>query len=157
MTPRLTRRLSLGALPAVAALAIAFALSGAAPAQAAYGCAGRQIDSYPIDSVGVLKLYYSSATGENCAVTVAYNTSSSKRMTVVLWRCATKIDSRFCSPQESRKDAGKYSWYAGPVKVKARGHCVWAVGWIGSRHLIGSRHAASSGYRYGQEISHHCG
>lgn len=91
-----------------------------------------------IDSMGVsggtIYLAYSSATGDNCVVTVRNTPGATESM-----GADVSLDS---SPYWNQ-DSGNYTTYAGPVYVYAPHACIDWGGWIGS----------SSNYQYDV----HCG
>ncbi|MFC8518874.1 hypothetical protein [Streptomyces sp. NPDC057257] len=130
---------------AIAVLGAVFAvfLSGIvlAPAASAgaYGCAGSQVDSYPMYgepgvSYGTIYLYYDTSTGKNCAVmvsTAAGGYGVKKSMQLYLRVCSQTTDTGACTETGGAGDNGNYAYYAGPVSVKAAGHCIRVVGVIG--------------------------
>ncbi|MFJ3908432.1 hypothetical protein EDE04_6725 [Streptomyces sp. 2132.2] len=125
------------AAAAAAALAMAAAVAGAAaPAQAAAPvCEGTKIDTLDF-ATGYTYLYYSSATGRNCAYTVPKSgTGTPQLIAVGLFRASDNQGA-----WDSRAD---YKYYAGPVYLDARGTCVLFNGQVRST-------SASSGWG-------HCG
>ncbi|MFE0457851.1 hypothetical protein ACFW1A_01155 [Kitasatospora sp. NPDC058965] len=127
------------ALTAFAAFALATAgVVVAAPTASAggYGCTGNLVGSFSDKHNGTvwgtLYVYYDSSTGDNCAVNVAnsagyYGTSTIKN--VVISECSQTSPGPVCdeigTPQEDNKN---YYDYAGPVRVHAPGHCIYAAG-----------------------------
>ena len=90
----------------------------------ACGSGYKVIDSLPISTLGTVFLTYNSSTGYNCIVTIRTNPGSAMPMEagINLSGDGTTI----------RKDSGDYGTYAGPVYIKATGHCIDWWGWIGS-------------------------
>ncbi|MFD5661369.1 hypothetical protein [Streptomyces hirsutus] len=113
------------------------ALAPAASA-GAYGCAGSQINSYSLYgdttvSYGTIYLYYDSSTGKNCAAmasTSAGGYGVKKPMTLHLRVCSQRSDTGGCTVTDGAIDSGSYAYYAGPVSVKAAGHCIWILGTV---------------------------
>ncbi|GAA1940473.1 hypothetical protein [Kitasatospora viridis] len=107
-------------------------------AQAATGCSGTLIDTYPAYNGGTVwanvYLYYDSSTGDNCAVTQSTSAGGygvSKPMNVYLTRCNETTQSNTCttsSVNQTVHDAGNYAYYAGPVSINAAGHCILVSG-----------------------------
>ncbi|WP_157531857.1 MULTISPECIES: hypothetical protein [unclassified Kitasatospora] len=102
-----------------------------------YGCAGSEIDTYPVTSgsttYGVIHLYYDSSDGTNCAVNVATSAGgygADKYMSVSLILCSQTSPSSTCAILDAVVDAKTYKYYAGPVPVGARGHCIQVRGRI---------------------------
>ncbi len=86
-------------------------------------------------TLGYLKVYYNSSNGYNCAETVANNTTSKKSMAVYIGTCQEKSESNTCTLVSTSKpyydyDDGNYYEYAGPAGVSAKGHCIFAIGYI---------------------------
>ncbi|MFI0267599.1 hypothetical protein [Streptomyces luteogriseus] len=108
-----------------------------APAASAgdYGCAGSQIDSYPVrtntSTYGTIFLYYDAATGKNCAVTVSdkgYGTT--KPMMVRITRCTQRAYTGACTADGTVQDSGDYQYWAGPRSISADRHCIKVSGAI---------------------------
>jgi hypothetical protein len=83
--------------------------------------------------IGELDVYYNSATGYNCAYTQglgqARGTSTVKK--VRIYSCTATKPGNNCGPHLSAMvDEGDYLYYAGPVGVNGKGHCIVAVGFI---------------------------
>ncbi|MFH8616395.1 hypothetical protein ACH4E8_15140 [Streptomyces sp. NPDC017979] len=133
----------LGTIAATAALVTSGVVlapaASAAPAPGAtagFGCSGSQINSYPVKTPGgaqyaTIHLYYDSATGRNCASTVAtaaggYGTTA--ETAVHITACSgTTLSS--CMNTSGSTDIGNYQYYAGPVSVQAAGRCILVSGW----------------------------
>ena len=83
-------------------------------------------------TLGELDVYYNGSTGYNCAYTKSGGPTwgVSKRMEVWLFSCAETTPGNFCTHKSLDFDLGQYSYYAGPVYVSARGHCIQAMGGI---------------------------
>ncbi|NUW42144.1 serine/threonine protein kinase [Nonomuraea rhodomycinica] len=100
-------------------------LAAAAPANAAANYCGasyRLLKTYKVEDAGYLHVYYSSSTGKNCAVTVGAGEHYGKRDGKSVWIRRTG--------GTWIKDTGRYQYYAGPVYVKASGHCIDVEGRI---------------------------
>ncbi|WP_405977005.1 hypothetical protein [Streptomyces sp. NBC_00158] len=115
---------------AVAAAAAVLALTGAVigtagTAQAAAAvCDGTRVDTLEF-ATGYTYLYYNSATGQNCAFTAPKSGSGTPQlMAVGLFRAS---DNK--GVWDSRSD---YRYYAGPVRLDARGTCVLFNGQVAS-------------------------
>jgi hypothetical protein len=117
------------ALVAIASSLVATGVS-APPASAAV-CSGQLIGWYPLmESRGELDLYYNSSTGMNCVV---MNHGSDNWglpvMTVAsLTICRESVASTTCTPISQKQDRNVYKYYAGPVSLYGRGHCIRAYG-----------------------------
>ncbi|MFD8024217.1 hypothetical protein ACFXJO_37500 [Streptomyces lavendulae] len=112
---------------AVALAAAGLALAGtavAAPAQAAAPvCEGTRIGTLDY-ATGYTYLYYSAATGRNCAYTVPKSGSGTAQLMFVGLTRAS--DNTVVS------DVGDYKYHAGPVYLDARGTCVQFNGQVRS-------------------------
>ena len=113
------------------------------------GCPGnliftKAIKDFKDRKIGELNVYYDPGTGVNCARTmhagrtwgVEYQTS------VHLRRCHTNRPGASCDPvpqDHQRLDIDNYKYYAGPVKLNARGECIWASGKIGNWKSVHTR------------------
>lgn len=129
------RNLALGVAVVVAA---ALPLVGASSAQAASynGVCGSSygvIDAMSLPGYGTVYLTYSSATGENCVVTIRDNPGTRLFMSAYIELSGT-------SPWI--EDAGNYTTYAGPVYVSAPHHC---IDWGGNINGV-----------YSAEFNSHC-
>jgi hypothetical protein len=134
--------LALGLLPA--ALATAQPAAAAAPVGK---CPGKLLETWSfVDKqkikIAEMKAYYDSKTGRNCAVLnhVGPTVGVALETHVYVMKCyetepywddchetsPVVMDS---DPQPAKYDT-KYKYYAGPVSVPARGHCVEVAGWI---------------------------
>ncbi|MBD0424677.1 hypothetical protein H0H10_36865 [Streptomyces sp. TRM S81-3] len=122
----LFRRSARRAATAAASLALCtggLVVGGAGTAEAAAICAGNKIDTLEFYS-GYTYLYYSSATGMNCAYTVPKSGSGTRQfMHVGLFRQ---------SDGAGVWDSGQYTQYAGPVYLHAPGTCVSFNGQVAS-------------------------
>lgn len=119
-----TRR-GTAALAAAGLALAALAVGGAAgPAGAAAPvCQGTKIDTLEF-ATGYSYLFYSSATGRNCAYTVPKTGSGTAQfMAVGLFRA---------SDNAGAWDSGDFKYYAGPVYLDARGTCVLFNGQVRS-------------------------
>lgn len=128
---------------AAAVLAVAAALGGVVllacvnSARAASSCSGALIDSRNLvvhgSKVGELDVYYDSASGRNCAKMNHAGSTWGKRLytEVSVARCRERSAvNQVCNATAGGYDPGMYRYYAGPVSVPARGHCIVADGAI---------------------------
>ncbi|HZE37918.1 MAG TPA: M23 family metallopeptidase [Stackebrandtia sp.] len=81
------------------------------------------VDSAALSNVAQVYLLYNSSTGSNCAVTIKHKNVGTASAT-----------SAFVEPQGGTRatDSGSFTYYAGPVKVTAKGTCVRWGGSYGS-------------------------
>ena len=100
--------------------------------------------------IGELDIYYNSATGYNCAYTQglgqARGTSTVKSVTIFSCKETTPGDT--CNHTSKMEDTGDYLYYAGPVGVSAKGHCIAVIGmvaWKGENHAVWTRNASHCG------------
>ncbi|MFC4530100.1 M23 family metallopeptidase [Sphaerisporangium dianthi] len=98
--------------------------SGSNPYTAAKVCGSgfKQVDSASLGSQGRVVLMYSSATGQNC-VTTLRDSGSGKASASAYLQVRGKA---------RQTDAGRYQYYAGPVRAKAARTCVKWGGSIGT-------------------------
>ena len=109
--------------------------AAAVPAVAYNGVCGTGysvIDSTPIGSVGTVYVTWNNATGKNCVVTVRNTPGAAVLMNAMLWASA--------DPAGGVSDEGKYTTYAGPVYLNARGQCITWSGRIGNVFAGNSGH-----------------
>jgi hypothetical protein len=117
-------------------VAIAFSVIVAPSASAAGGCSGTRIYTFHMragtTTIAELRVFYNSSTGRNCAMTVHVGPTVGKKMPtqVALDSCLETQPDSVCTPTESAWDDGEYSYYAGPVSVYGRGHCIDVAGSI---------------------------
>lgn len=119
----------------------------------AYGCAGGEIDTYNVKTsggsvYGQIHLYYDSATGKNCAVTVknaAGGAGVATRTEVYIMPCDTNNP---CRGSKWVQDVGNYTSYAGPVSIAAQNKCLFIDGYI---------YSAAGVYASFQASGVHCG
>ena len=119
---------------AVAVLSIAAAASVIAPMNAnaaEYGCTGSLIDTYSVKSgvgnhLSTIRLYYNSSTGYNCAANVktAYYSQFKHYASISMYNQDFREDDNNRPGYNNDFDAGNFQYYAGPVKVYAKGKCV---------------------------------
>ncbi|MEJ7632471.1 MAG: hypothetical protein WKF28_08175 [Rubrobacteraceae bacterium] len=110
---------------------------------------------YPGKPFGYLRVYYNSSTGKNCAKTISSSRTQGKKkpMFVGIYKCRTSIPNRRCGVVDDAEDRptpnsglpryGRYSHYAGPVRVRARDHCIAAIGsikWNGKKAYAATPH-----------------
>ncbi|HTI15218.1 MAG TPA: hypothetical protein VL461_11730 [Dictyobacter sp.] len=83
--------------------------------------------------LGYLNIYYNSSNGYNCAETTSASATYgvSKFMFVDLFVCKQTSASSNCDLLGTSKpyddtDSGSYAYYAGPVGVYGKGHCIGA-------------------------------
>lgn len=126
-----------------------FAVVGASStaADAATLCGGKEIWAktkyYDGQAIGRLRVFYNATYGTNCAqFDHAGATWGVKRYTfVALDRCTQTSPGHGCTIAATDIDLGYFSYYAGPVKVKAPRNCVRAEGsiyWRGDYRRIAS-------------------
>ncbi|GHH48810.1 hypothetical protein GCM10017774_55200 [Lentzea cavernae] len=97
---------------------------------AEYGCTGSLIDTYKVMSrvpnhLSTIRLYYNSSTGYNCAANVktAYYSQFKHEASISMYNQDFTEDNN--RPGYNNDfDSGKFLYYAGPVKVYAKGKCV---------------------------------
>lgn len=114
---------------------------------------GKLVDSYPIKAGGTkiaeLDLYYNSSTGYNCVYTRSVGSSygKTKFMRVAISVCSETKSGSQChalkGSQYYASDEGNYKYYAGPVGVNGRGHCINAYGYVDRSHSVFSSPNAS--------------
>lgn len=104
-----------GALTLGAGLMVA----AAAPASAA-GCSGSRLGNWPITG-GYIAVFYNSSTGMNCAMTYTNKPGKKQYIRVDIWTTTA-----------SKRDAGNYTTYAGPVSVPGKGKCINFQGQVGA-------------------------
>lgn len=127
------------ALVGILAAFMPLLVAGPSPVEAA-GCSGSLIEHRAIRGdktghlFGYLDVYYNSSTGRNCAKAVSSSRTWGVRkpMYVGLYKCKQTSAGR-CSVVAKAEDApnftyGYYRYYAGPVSLYARGHCIAARG-----------------------------
>ncbi len=123
------------ALTVLTLLLSLFVASGSA--SAAGECGGSRISTYPIVKSGVkiaqLEIYYSSATGRNCALTRHMGPTAGVYLKtfVSLSSCReTRPGGGTCTSIQHDENEGTFRSYAGPVSVYGKGKCIAAFGWI---------------------------
>ncbi|MFJ3421021.1 hypothetical protein ACIPN8_32285 [Streptomyces sp. NPDC086082] len=128
---------ALGALAATAAIVASGVVFAPAASAAGYGCAGSEIDTYPVKTSGgtqyaTIHLYFDSSTDRNCAVTVvtaAGGSGTAETTMASISECSgTTLTSCVGGAITTKADAGSYASYAGPVSVPGGGHCVLVSG-----------------------------
>ncbi len=90
--------------------------------------------------IGELDIYYNASTGVNCAKLnhggPTWGVASDTYM--YLHKCQQTAPGPRCDVLETKWDRDNYAYYAGPLKVTANNHCVWAGGNITYQgHLYG--------------------
>ncbi|MFD6494652.1 hypothetical protein ACFV99_39395 [Streptomyces sp. NPDC059944] len=149
-------RKALGMLAGIIAIMASGVIFAPTASAAGYGCAGSEIDTYPVKTSGgtqyaTIHLFYNSSTGNNCAVTVAttaggYGTSDTTMVNISV--CSgTTLTSCVGGAITNKAQVGEFQYYAGPVSVSAANHCILVSG---SRDHNG----ATAGNQYGPV---HCG
>jgi uncharacterized low-complexity protein len=140
MGMKLSRRVTTAA--ALTVLAVGGAIAGTSPASAATvkpvttksaaaayngvcGTGYKVIDSTPVGNSGKVYVTWNESTGKNCAVTIRNTTGAKIYMAVEL----NIVTDHETTPV---RDNGKYTSYAGPVYMSARGHCIEWLGAIGT-------------------------
>ncbi|GAA5179867.1 hypothetical protein GCM10023322_10860 [Rugosimonospora acidiphila] len=121
------RNIKRGLLSVAAAVAMGAGVLAvsATPAAAASTCGGGLLGNWPITG-GYIAVYYSSSTGDNCAMTYTNHPGKPQHIMV-------EID----DGGAAHRDSGTYSYYAGPVYVHAPGKCVNFEGQIGNGSIDG--------------------
>ncbi|KIF66925.1 hypothetical protein HY68_34400 [Streptomyces sp. AcH 505] len=129
------------------ALALAAPASASAPAAAstaatsssetpvakyngACGAGHKVIDSANMENLGTTFLTYNATTGENCVVTVRTKPGAAVDMFA---RLSSKTGG-------TATDRGRFTTYAGPVYIQARGECVTWEGGITTYSTKGTGH-----------------
>jgi len=108
------------------AVASGLLVAGGTAAEAgAYGCSGKFIRSWPISAkfvvVSDVRLYYNSSTRYSCAVNVKRKAYRGKKtQTDIEMLNQTWAEDNQHKGVNWDKDGGKFSQYAGPVKVRGR-------------------------------------
>lgn len=106
---------------------------------AGYGCSGNLVGTWDVKTsggtiYGYYYVYYDSATGYNCAVTVknaAGGAGHSDTTEAQINRCSQTSPGSTCTvPGPGPDDIGLYSSYAGPVKVYSPKNCITGFGLI---------------------------
>lgn len=148
-------------LAALAALALAITLASTSSAQAAGTCPGGLIAHQPLTAgLGWLDVYYDGTTGRNCArvVSSAGTWGVPKVMSVELVRCSSTKPSQRCGTYDTSRDRGTYKYYAGPVSISARGHCILAYGYVQTSSSSGYAQLGRTSYLEGTPAyGVHCG
>ncbi|MFE0458538.1 hypothetical protein ACFW1A_04645 [Kitasatospora sp. NPDC058965] len=126
------RRATVGA--ALGAAVVGGLTFAAGPASAAgWGCSGTEVSGSPYaltTSSGAVysyaHLFYDSATGNNCAVNVKagslYGVASYTDVT--LYECSGDTPGQCSEIMVAPDESKTYKYWAGPVTVPGRGHCV---------------------------------
>jgi hypothetical protein len=130
--PGIIRRFA-GAAAVLATVAGGLTFAAAGPASAAgWGCSGSEVSGSPYTLAtggsvySYVHLFYDSSTGRNCAVNVKVGRFSgvASYTDVELDECAEDTPGT-CTPLTKDRDwKATYQYYAGPVSVPGRGHCV---------------------------------
>ncbi|MCK7621567.1 spore-associated protein A [Streptomyces sp. RS10V-4] len=111
--------------------------AAAAPVRAAYnGACGSGygvVNSVPVGAKGTVYLTYSAKTGKNCVVTIRNSPGTAVSVLAELG------PSDHSAPPVT--DSGKYTSYAGPVRLAAKGRC---VDWGGAIEGVSVRVTASN-------------
>ena len=122
-------------------------------ATAAASCSGSLIESRNLrvggKKIGELNVYYSKATGRNCAKMNHAGSTWGKKLKTRVWIgiCSERKPGGNVCHYNNKTDAvdvGRYRYYAGPVttKASAKGRCIAASGYIwrgGKRHVVGTK------------------
>jgi hypothetical protein len=134
----LVRRTLALLLAAGALLAVAVTAAHPSPAAAAGPCAGKKIFEDYAKSTGWdvrLQVFYDARTKRNCALMRHFGKARKKKMytQVGLGRCmAGDVEGGVCHRESGlaayRQDQGRFTQYAGPVRIKAGGRCIYAWG-----------------------------
>ena len=122
----------------VLTLLILLTFSYANASRADDACGGTLIDYKPVqingENVGQLHLYYNSTSGNNCAIFYHAGPTWGKPLitSVELYVCKPNRDNCGVWQRDPwwKRDDGKYSYHAGPVRIDGRDRCVKSVGYI---------------------------
>ena len=107
---------------AAAALTTGTAQAASSPIAACGGGSYHQIDSHKLGNVATIHLLYNGST--NCVVTWRTNPGTAIPMLAAIAR--QDSDGSF---HDYRNNEGRFTTYAGPVKVSAAGRCIdWGGG-----------------------------
>lgn len=132
----------------VALMLLGVWLLPAADAEAAIGpCRGKLVKVYPLihrgTQIASLAIYWNAATGENCArmnhVGPTYGVRTYTQ--VGMATCSGRTDSTCYPFRAEANNEGNFAYYAGPIKVPARGRCITAAGrifWKGDIRIVGT-------------------
>jgi hypothetical protein len=102
--------------------------------RAGSSCPGTRIEHIPLKpgspALGFLDVYFDSATGNNCALTVSAGSAAGKASSidVCLIRCKETSPGPICTFDGESCDSGPFHSFAGPVFEHAPGHCISAFG-----------------------------
>ncbi|GLW05535.1 spore-associated protein A [Microtetraspora sp. NBRC 13810] len=122
-------RSKFAALASTAVFATGLVAFAAAPADATGPCGSgyAEVKSYNIPAKGpkkgVLRVYYSSRTGKNCALAYGYGSTYGKAT-------YKSVTISVTDGTQADHDYGNFKKYAGPVYVSARHKCISLSGWI---------------------------
>lgn len=76
-----------------------------------------------------LEIYYNSSNGYNCAINRAAGITVGGTIYRGVWIKRYGQTTPSCSGGDIRCDVGRFTYYAGPVYVYARGSCITAYAW----------------------------
>jgi hypothetical protein len=101
-------------------------------------------------TIGEMDIYYNSSTGYNCAYVQGLGQArgSSTVKSVTIFSCKETTPGDTCNHTSKMEDTGDYLYYAGPVGVSAKGHCIAVIGmiaWKGENHAVWTRNASHCG------------
>jgi hypothetical protein len=130
---RLRRLGGVAATLGLAAAGLAFSATPAAAAASYNGGCGSGYSVVGSKDVGDGKAFitYNSSTGYNCVVTV-----SDTQGTAMYLDARLRIHRTDTVWKSSEMDAGNYKYFAGPVYVYAKGHCIDYGGSAGNASYI---------------------
>ncbi|QRX95857.1 spore-associated protein A [Streptomyces noursei] len=125
------------AVASIATMGLATSAAAAPIPSAAYNgaCGGGYgvVNSAPVSGKGTVYLTYSAKTGKNCVVTIRNSPGKPVFIHAELGSSDHSSDPVF--------DSGKYTTYAGPVYLAAKGRC---VDWGGAIEKVSVRVAGSN-------------
>ncbi|MFE7779333.1 hypothetical protein ACFU5O_36835 [Streptomyces sp. NPDC057445] len=131
----LKRRITAVATAASAISAGMLAVPSAASAATSGSCGSgyTKVGSYPVTrswegTAGYIDVYYSRATGKNCAITRRISSLAGKAGGI--WVC---IDQSEGNARDCDGGNRNYRYYAGPVFVPGRGQCIDVHGGLNRR------------------------
>lgn len=85
-----------------------------------------------------LEIYYNSANGYNCAINRAAGITVGGTIYRGVWIKRYGQSTPDCNGGDIRCDVGRFTYYAGPVYVYARGSCITAYAWNDATSKFGS-------------------
>lgn len=119
------------AVTAISAGLLAMPSTASAAPLGSCGSGYSKVGSYPVTrswegTAGHIDVYYSGASGKNCAITRPVSSLAGKAGNI--WVCLDTNTARDCDGTTAN-----YHYYAGPVYVPARGKCIDVRGGLNRR------------------------